>query len=313
MQDNYIPDRLPKNGTNVIGLRADYQDEDLMLLDNAKLPDGQQTMKTHFNFFMLCHQGSLSLTINDIPLKLGPSTLLRCPTGAVVSNVVPSDDFKYMALAITNHALQSYMKGNINIWNTVIYKYKMYTMDIDENDFAILRKFHELLHFSLESKASNNLTFRKNLIKGLVETELNAFCFKIEVEKPEEDLSPHTLDLFNRFLDTLQKREVKRLTVEQYASELCISSKYLSTICKMHSGKTPKQWIQEYTVADISYYLRSTNLSVKEISYLMGFPNSSFFCKYVKEHLHYSPSEYRQKQGLESDSAEPRSKHGHSR
>ena len=298
MKENDIPHKLFTNGADVAGLRAEYQDEDLMLLDNTKLFFGQKTMRTNFNLFVLCYAGKLSVTINNMPLKLSPTTLLRCPSEAVVSNVAMSDDFKYMALAITNRALQSFMKGNIYIWNLVVYKYKMYTMDISENDLDLLQKFYDLLRCSLDKESSkNSATFRKVFIKGLVETALNAFCFKMkpEVDEADDEPSLHSLDLFNQFLNSMQQREVKRRPVEQYASELCISAKYLSDICKKHSGKTAKQWIQEYTMADITYYLSSTNLSIKEISNLMGFPNSSFFCKYVKDHFHYSPIEYRQK------------------
>ena len=36
-------------------------------------------------------------------------------------------------------------------------------------------------------------------------------------------------------------------------------------------------------------------LRKKEISFLLGFPNTSFFGKYVKEHFGMTPMEYRNK------------------
>lgn len=84
--------------------------------------------------------------------------------------------------------------------------------------------------------------------------------------------------------------------MEYYASQLFISPKYLTIICKKNSDKTANDWIREYTLADISYYLRNTELSVKEISIKLGFPNTSFFGKYVKEHFGCTPLAYRSKQ-----------------
>ena len=78
-----------------------------------------------------------------------------------------------------------------------------------------------------------------------------------------------------------------------YARELYVTPKYLSLVCKQHSGKTALQWIEEYTLADVDYYLRSTDRSIKEVVNLLGFPNASFFGKYVKEHLGVSPMVYR--------------------
>ncbi|MBF1571957.1 MAG: AraC family transcriptional regulator, partial [Prevotella sp.] len=49
------------------------------------------------------------------------------------------------------------------------------------------------------------------------------------------------------------------------------------------------------TLSAITNYLRTTDLSVKEISHRLGFPNTSFFGKYVKDHLGCSPLEYRHK------------------
>ena len=82
--------------------------------------------------------------------------------------------------------------------------------------------------------------------------------------------------------------------MEYFARQLCITPKYLSIICKRHSGKTAIDWITEYTLADITYYLRSTSMSIKEVSGILGFSNTSFFGKYVREHLHTSPLKYRE-------------------
>lgn len=66
-------------------------------------------------------------------------------------------------------------------------------------------------------------------------------------------------------------------------------------VCKQHSGKTALQWIEEYTLADIDYYLRSTDRSIKEVANILGFPNASFFGKFVKEHFGISPMSYRER------------------
>jgi AraC-like DNA-binding protein len=91
----------------------------------------------------------------------------------------------------------------------------------------------------------------------------------------------------------LHSNDVKRHTVESYASELCISSKYLTAVCKKNSGKTANEWITEHVLEDIRYYLKQTNLSIKQICDRLGFPNPSFFGKYVKDHFGMTPLEFR--------------------
>jgi AraC-like DNA-binding protein len=120
-------------------------------------------------------------------------------------------------------------------------------------------------------------------------------CELIEDQGTVETTAVHSQgdQLFNRFLQILSENQVKRQTVEMYAGQLCVSPKYLSAVCKKTTGKTAMQWINEYVMEDIRYYLKETPLTIKEISTTLGFPNLSFFGKYTKRNLGMSPKEYR--------------------
>ena len=78
-----------------------------------------------------------------------------------------------------------------------------------------------------------------------------------------------------------------------YANSLNITSKYLSSVCKRVSGKSPIRWIIDSVMQDCYRLLSETDLSVKEISNQLGFPNSSFFGQYFREQAGVTPMEYR--------------------
>ena len=99
--------------------------------------------------------------------------------------------------------------------------------------------------------------------------------------------------LFRRFIELLASTRIKQRKVSWYAEKLCISPKYLSTICKQVSGKTAYCWINEYVVIDIRYWLKNTNKTIKEIADILEFPNISFFGTYCRNHFGISPTEYR--------------------
>ena len=103
-------------------------------------------------------------------------------------------------------------------------------------------------------------------------------------------------ELFNQFLQLLGKQEQKRQKVSFYADQLNITPKYLSTVCKKVSDKNPMRWITESVMEDSYMLLKETDLSVKEISNRLGFPNSSFFGQYFREQAGITPIEYRVKQ-----------------
>jgi AraC-like DNA-binding protein len=94
-------------------------------------------------------------------------------------------------------------------------------------------------------------------------------------------------------MELLTSCKVKPRTVNWYANRLCVTPKYLSTVCKQVSGKTAFEWINEYVGVDIKHMLKNTNLSIKEITDELNFPNMSFFGKYCRNHFGISPSEYR--------------------
>ena len=82
---------------------------------------------------------------------------------------------------------------------------------------------------------------------------------------------------------------------------MCITSKYLSNICKENSGKTAYDWIIEYAIEDINRLLSHSDMSIKEIANYLDFPNLSFFGKFVKAHLGCSPTEFRRLKGKQQD------------
>jgi AraC-like DNA-binding protein len=103
----------------------------------------------------------------------------------------------------------------------------------------------------------------------------------------------HDKEIFNQFLQLLSKQEQKRKRVSFYANQLNISPKYLSSVAKKVSGKNPMRWITESTMQDCYSLLTETDMSIKEISNKLGFPNSSFFSQYFREQAKVTPLEYR--------------------
>ena len=99
--------------------------------------------------------------------------------------------------------------------------------------------------------------------------------------------------LFNRFLNLLSNSEIKRQPIAHYAGQLAITPKYLTMLCQKYSDKTASEWVVQYTTEEIRFYLKSSSLSIKEISARLGFSNMSHFGSYVRKHLGMSPSEYR--------------------
>lgn len=167
-----------------------------------------------------------------------------------------------------------------------------HVLRLSEQELEIFKHYGELLRIKLENTTH---TYRNNVVQMLVKGML---CELIGAHMLEELASRQfevgqSEKLFLRFINLLETTRPRPRFIEHYASELCVTAKHLSEVCKKVSGRTALQWITEFIENDIRYYLLHTDLSIKEIVFQLQFPNSSFFGKYVRAHFGKSPSEIR--------------------
>lgn len=99
--------------------------------------------------------------------------------------------------------------------------------------------------------------------------------------------------LFTDFIHLVSEFAPEHHTIEFYASRLCITPRYLSTVVKQASGRSAKQWIDEALVTRIKIDLLHTEKPITSISDDMNFPNQSFFTKFFKRMTGMTPSQFR--------------------
>lgn len=83
-------------------------------------------------------------------------------------------------------------------------------------------------------------------------------------------------------------------SVQYIASQLNISVKYLGSLLKQLTGQTTQQHIHAKLIEKAKEKLSTTDLSVSEIAYSLGFEHSQSFSKLFKSKTRQSPLEFRQ-------------------
>jgi AraC-like DNA-binding protein len=81
--------------------------------------------------------------------------------------------------------------------------------------------------------------------------------------------------------------------VQYISGELNISAKYLGSLLKQLTGQTTQQHIHSKLIEKAKEKLSTTNLSVSEIAYGLGFEYSQSFSKLFKSKTSQSPLEFR--------------------
>lgn len=276
-------------------LQIGYSDSDIVVVDSIQQFAEVRTAHVAMNTVVICTSGKVQAQMNGIEMELHKNQVAIIPQNVTVTDVMVSPDFDLRGLFLTNRILQSLLREKMNIWNDMMYIHCHHIVTLAEDEILFYTHFYDMLTLTFTKGVDN--PFHKDIVQSLLRSAILGLCGAMKQDLPAIDSQSSSFSSlpstgkghFQHFLDLLYSTEVKHRTVETYAAKLCISPKYLTTVCKKNSGKTANEWITEQVLEDIRYYLRQTDLSLKQVCDRLGFPNTSFFGKYVKDHFGMTP------------------------
>ena len=82
-------------------------------------------------------------------------------------------------------------------------------------------------------------------------------------------------------------------SVGYLADMLHVSSRYLTDLLKIETGKTAQELIHITLVNEAKYKLRTGDIAVSEVAYALGFENMSYFSRLFKKQTGVLPSAYK--------------------
>jgi len=284
-------------------VNTNYLDDDIVMIDNVRLLTVPDAAQVQMNMIAFCNKGRVEVELNGEKVQVCESDMLICPPNTVFSGVMVSPDFDFKILFITNRMLLKFLHEKMNVWTKAVYvnKQYVYNLDIESHDF--MKHFYGILRLMKETGREN--PYKTEFVQSIIQGVLLGLCGMLRTVLEEDRKNPvpeletkshhhASRSLFQQFIMLLGSLPMKHQPVAYYANKLCVTPKYLSTVCKKQSGKTANDWITEHVVEDIRYCLKSTDLPIKQICNQLGFPNASFFSKYVKEHFGKTPMELRE-------------------
>jgi AraC-like DNA-binding protein len=112
-------------------------------------------------------------------------------------------------------------------------------------------------------------------------------------KKQSNDILVRFEDILSKHFDTEKLESIDTILVNDIASQLNVSTNYLSDILKVHTGLSTQQHIQNRIIEKAKEILSLTNLSVAEIAYILGFERPQSLNKLFKNKTNLSPLEYR--------------------
>lgn len=99
---------------------------------------------------------------------------------------------------------------------------------------------------------------------------------------------------FLAFRQLIEENYCRLHTVKDYAYLLNVTTKTLTLYVNECSTYSPLEIINNRIILEAKRLLRYSNLTVKEISFRLGFDDSSYFAKFFKRSVNQSPADYRE-------------------
>lgn len=192
------------------------------------------------------------------------------------------------------------------LWNTALAKrikqYEFFDYSVNEALFLSDKEemtINGILQNIQQEYHSNIDKFSKQIIISHIEALLNYSDRFYNRQFITRDKSSHQIieRLEELLTEHFNKKDLdpKRLPTVQYIAQvLNISPSYLSSLLKVLTGQNTQQHIHNKLIEKAKEKLSTTDMSISEIAYQLGFEHLQSFSKLFKAKTNLSPLEFRQ-------------------
>ena len=243
--------------------------------------------------FAMCLQGSATVKVNLQEYKISSNELVTLMPDAIVHGYSFSDDFKGVMVLVSKSVAEDLLPDITSVLPILMDFRQSPVIKLMSDEAKSLYDFYNFIWEKLPKVYGD---YGKHELNGLL---LSIFYEVLSVYKErfayDKFKRTRNEETFYKFYSLIEKEYCKERSVVHYADRLCISPKHLSMVVKKVSGRTASDWIDDYVILQAKQMLRSSSLTIQEVSRELNFSNQSFFGKYFKKHVGMSPSEYRAK------------------
>lgn len=235
--------------------------------------------------------GTLRLRINLRELEFKAGDFLVVSPGTVFEFLYISSDLDLAMLAFSNSLMESWQKEELL---QVYLQGRLFLhLSLTEQES---RRMEQI--FALLWEVVHDRPFPKESVQSLISLvfhQTDGFRGR-ELEAGKQKRSRQE-EVFNRFLELVNKYAVHERSCTFYADRLCLTFRYLSTLVRQASGRTVMDWVNEAVIQEAKLMLCHTDKLVYQIADELNFPNASFFCKYFRRMTGMTPKDYREENG----------------
>lgn len=271
--------------------------DQFMIFDNLDGDDvsdssyEQQPVKTDVLLSFHVISGGMHVLVNMHDVELEANDVLTLMPGCVFQVSANSSDVQVFCIAASEDFFRSVYES-LGLKVALTQRYNRYTkrggnQEALQNSLALYRQIKAEL-------SRPSYPMQKHVIQRYCEIMAlkDSEFYMEETQDVLQSLSRKD-EIFRQFLQLLERDFKRERSIQYYASQLCLSPKYLSAVVREVSGKHGSQWIDDYVVFEAKALLKQGTLSVKQVSDWLNFPSQSMFGRFFKKITGVSPKKYK--------------------
>ena len=259
------------------------------MLLSLNLPDIEE--RDIRNFYILggmviclCRRYDGSIFIDGKEHKLGESSIAILPEKHLVrfAESIKVETIQFIAVT-TDYILN--MPSPID---TSIFSYSRYipVMQVSDSKFDDFQSYFRFLYKESNEKSTYQDEILRSILYALILEITGEYDAQYNLNTGAEIKSHDVSDKFFHLLAVYYK---ENRTVQFYADKLNITSKYLTTAIKKTTGRPVLEWLHEAVLIEAKMLLKTTDLTVQEISDRLNFSSPSAFVQFFKKHTGTTP------------------------
>ena len=272
-----------------------YSEVLLELSDDMPFHGDTMSNPHKFDFFMfVCHTaGSAVVKIDMAEFVLdNPRNFIKLGPGQIVSMEKVSEDFDADIIIMSKRfveGLMVFVNGSIPMRFNVSRGVPVEHIEGESEKNIASDILYKAVRNILRDKSN---PFRLQVVQHII---MALFYSSEKVRELEtNDVARSNADVITKeFLKHVKENFRRERQLQFYADLLCITPRYLSRVVKECTGASAAEWIERAVVLEARALLKSTNMTVQQISDELNFPSQTFFGKYFKRRVGMSPKEYR--------------------
>ncbi len=268
---------------------AEIEERGLVVLDGiTSLPVyGRPYVSTHL-IICLNHRGHVQAEYDMERVEFRQHDVAMVMPGHVMTALSSSDDYLATLLVMSSDFLQWLLQ---TVTHIAFYGFhNISSSHFTDSQFEGIKAYVRML----DAISQIDHPARREMLAAQISVGTR-MCdlFLTENEKASVTRSDKQ-KLLSRFYDAIAKHYRESREVSFYANLLCLSPKHFGTVIRQSTGTGAGEWIARYVIIQAKTLLRQRpDLSIQQISDLLGFPGKTAFCRYFKTNTHLTPKEYR--------------------